>query len=111
MDVACAPYPAGGSDYFSPLKVYEYLAAGLPVVASAVGQIPAALDHGRLGRLVRPGDAAALTAALAALRDRPRPSSALAGVRPAGGVGPAHLERGGASGCSPTTRVRGPPDG
>jgi len=68
MDVACAPYPAGGSDYFSPLKVYEYLAAGLPVVASAVGQIPTALDHGRLGRLVRPGDAGALTAALAAVR-------------------------------------------
>jgi glycosyltransferase involved in cell wall biosynthesis len=71
MDVACAPYPAAGSDYFSPLKVYEYLAAGLPVVASAVGQIPTALDHGRLGRLVRPGDTAGLTAALAAVRDDP----------------------------------------
>ncbi|HEY5979874.1 MAG TPA: glycosyltransferase family 4 protein [Microlunatus sp.] len=71
MDLACAPYPAGGSDYFSPLKVYEYLAAGLPVVASAVGQIPAALEHGQLGRLVRPGDPEALTAALAALRTDP----------------------------------------
>lgn len=71
MDIACAPYPAGGSDYFSPLKVYEYLAAGLPVVASAVGQIPTALDHGRLGRLVRPGDAAALAGALASLREDP----------------------------------------
>lgn len=69
MDVACAPYPAGGSDYFSPLKVYEYLAAGIPVVASAVGQIPTALDGGRLGRLVPAGDAAALTAALQTLRD------------------------------------------
>ena len=61
MDIACAPYPAGGSDYFSPLKVYEYLAAGVPVIASAVGQLPSALDHGRLGRLVPPGDAAVLT--------------------------------------------------
>ena len=68
MDVACAPYPAGGSDYFSPLKVYEYLAAGLPVVASAVGQIPAALDHGRLGQLVQPGNSSALTQALVDLR-------------------------------------------
>lgn len=67
-DVACAPYPAGGSDYFSPLKVYEYLAAGVPVIASAVGQIPAALDGGRLGRLVRPGDPAALSRAVAELR-------------------------------------------
>ena len=69
MDIACAPYPAGGSDYFSPLKVYEYLAAGVPVVASAVGQLPGALDHGRLGRLVPPGDPAALTEGLAGLRD------------------------------------------
>ena len=68
MDIACAPYPAGGDNYFSPLKVYEYLAAGVPVIASAVGQLPAALDHGRLGRLVLPGDAAALTEALADLR-------------------------------------------
>jgi glycosyltransferase involved in cell wall biosynthesis len=68
MDLATAPYPPGDSDYFSPLKVYEYLAAGLPVVASAVGQIPAALEHGRLGRLVPPGDAAALGAALSHIR-------------------------------------------
>ena len=32
MDVACAPYGPDGTAYFSPLKVYEYLAAGLPVV-------------------------------------------------------------------------------
>lgn len=68
MDVACAPYPAGGSDYFSPLKVYEYLAAGVPVVASAVGQLPAALDGGRLGRLVPAGNPTALTEALLELR-------------------------------------------
>ena len=68
MDIGCAPYPAGGNDYFSPLKVYEYLAAGVPVVASAVGQLPPALDHGRLGRLVPPGDAAALTEGLTDLR-------------------------------------------
>lgn len=68
MDVACAPYPAGGHAYFSPLKAYEYLAAGLPVVASAVGQLPAALDHGRLGRLVPAGDVGALARELAAVR-------------------------------------------
>ncbi len=68
MDVACAPYPAGGHAYFSPLKAYEYLAAGLPVVASAVGQLPAALDSGRLGRLVPAGDVGALARELAAVR-------------------------------------------
>ncbi|HET9872417.1 MAG TPA: glycosyltransferase family 4 protein [Propionibacteriaceae bacterium] len=67
MDLATAPYPQQEC-YFSPLKVYEYLAAGLPVVASAVGQLPDALEHGRLGVLVPAGDAAALAAALQALR-------------------------------------------
>jgi glycosyltransferase involved in cell wall biosynthesis len=69
MDVACAPYPAQNRFYFSPLKIYEYLAAGLPVVASAVGQVPEALDHGRLGPLVPPGDVAALTEGLRTVRD------------------------------------------
>lgn len=68
MDVATAPYPDLPGLYFSPLKLYEYLAAGLPVVASAVGQVPAALDGGRLGDLVAPGDPTALAHALQALR-------------------------------------------
>ena len=32
MDVACAPYPVRSGFYFSPLKVYEYLAGGKAVV-------------------------------------------------------------------------------
>lgn len=72
MDVACAPYPAASAvTYFSPLKVLEYLAAGVPVVASAVGQLPELLDHGRCGVLVEPGDPVALGDALAALADEP----------------------------------------
>jgi glycosyltransferase involved in cell wall biosynthesis len=77
MDVACAPYPVQEEDYFSPLKVYEYLAAGLPVVASAVGQIPEILDHGRLGVLVDPSDAPQLADAIAALEDDPTLRQAL----------------------------------
>lgn len=73
MDMGTAPYPDLPGLYFSPLKVYEYLAAGLPVVASAVGQVPAVLESGRLGELVTPGDAGELARALHALRvDAPR---------------------------------------
>ncbi|WP_420113774.1 glycosyltransferase family 4 protein [Pseudactinotalea sp.] len=68
MDVATAPYPGEGTEYFSPLKVYEYLAAGLPVIASTVGSIPALLEHGRWGELVAPGDPRALASAIANLR-------------------------------------------
>ncbi len=71
MDVATAPYPPLGDPYFSPLKLYEYMAAGLPIVASAVGQVVDVLGDGRAGVLVAPGDVAALTAALDALRADP----------------------------------------
>ncbi|MFZ5870764.1 MAG: glycosyltransferase family 4 protein, partial [Actinomycetota bacterium] len=71
MDVATAPYPAIDGFYFSPLKVYEYLAAGVPVVASRVGTLPELLRDGELGELVRPGDAAELARAVEALRHDP----------------------------------------
>ncbi|MGO2360799.1 MULTISPECIES: glycosyltransferase family 4 protein [Brachybacterium] len=70
LDIAVAPYPAG-EHYFSPLKVYEYLAAGLPVVASAIGTIPEVLRDGELGMLVEPGDIDALAAALDTLAADP----------------------------------------
>ena len=48
----------------SPLKVLEYLAAGLPVVASRTGPVEALVEDGRDGLLVEPGDVEALAAAL-----------------------------------------------
>lgn len=69
--VGVAPAPSGAETYFSPLKVLEYLAAGLPVVAGNVGQMPALLDYGRTGVLCPPGDAGALAAAIVDLRDDP----------------------------------------
>ncbi len=71
LDVGVAPYPAVADTYFSPLKVYEYLAAGLPVIASRVGQIPDVVEDGMTGLLVEPGSVAALTTALTSLADAP----------------------------------------
>ncbi|PYT66400.1 MAG: hypothetical protein DMG39_26850 [Acidobacteria bacterium] len=45
VDVALAPYPALETFYFSPLKLFEYMAAGLAVVASSAGQIPQLIHH------------------------------------------------------------------
>jgi glycosyltransferase involved in cell wall biosynthesis len=51
--------------------VFEYLAAGLPLVASRVGVVPEVLVDGEHAVLVPAGDAAALAATLAALLEDP----------------------------------------
>jgi len=54
----------------TPTAIMQALAAGVPVVATAVGGVPDLLRHGGWGRLVPPGDAGALAeAVLDALRD------------------------------------------
>lgn len=72
--LAAAPYPEAHSaddQYFSPLKIYEYCSAGLPVVASRVGQVPLIIDDGVTGLLVEPSDSRALAQALDELADAP----------------------------------------
>lgn len=69
MDIAVAPYPEMAGFYFSPLKIYEYMAANLPVVTSRVGHLDQVISDGNTGLLVEPGQPAALCAALKRLVD------------------------------------------
>jgi glycosyltransferase involved in cell wall biosynthesis len=72
-DVAVATYHPDTGRYFSPLKLFEYLAAGLPVVAAELGEIPHCVRRGETGLLYPPGDADALADALGTLiADRER---------------------------------------
>jgi glycosyltransferase involved in cell wall biosynthesis len=64
MDVAIAPYPADRPCYFSPLKVYEYMAAGLPTIGSAVGQLTTLIAEGQTGYLYPAGNVEALQSQL-----------------------------------------------
>lgn len=67
MDIAVAPYPPLERFYFSPLKVLEYMAAGRPTIASAIGQNSQLVRDGETGLLVVPGDAPALAGAIGRL--------------------------------------------
>ena len=51
------------------LTLIEAMAAGTPVIGTAVGGIPDVIDHGRTGLLVPSGDASALATALERLLD------------------------------------------
>jgi glycosyltransferase involved in cell wall biosynthesis len=69
LDVLVVPSLTEGS----PLVTLEAMAAGVPVVASAVGGIPDQIRHDKEGLLVSPGDTGALgDALLALLRDPDR---------------------------------------
>ena len=56
MDAGVAPYLDVPNFYFSPLKIYEYMATGLPIVASNAGEISTMVQHGETGLLCSPGN-------------------------------------------------------
>ncbi len=63
FDIALAPYPVLDHDfYFSPLKLFEYMGCGIPVVASSIGQIAQVVRHEETGLLYPPGDVDTFTA-------------------------------------------------
>jgi len=71
MDIALAPYPDLEFFYYSPVKVFEYMAYGKAVVGSRIGQIAELVKDGVTGLLCRPGDMEDLTEKLNYLIEHP----------------------------------------
>ncbi len=57
--------------FWSPLKIFEYMAMGLPVVTTAVAPLDRIVRPGREGLLVAEGDVDGLASAMANLLDTP----------------------------------------
>lgn len=74
-DIGVAPFEIGAHRplqlgfYWSPLKVFEYMAAGLPVVAPDIDRLRHIVRHGREGLLYDPARPDGLADALAKLDD------------------------------------------
>jgi len=74
-DIGVAPFdplkhgPLRLCFYWSPLKIFEYMAVGLPVVAPALSRLGRLVEHGRDGLLYDAGDPRALDRALVSLVD------------------------------------------
>jgi len=70
-DVLVLPNPASAisSDFTSPLKLFEYMAAERPIVASDLPSIREVLTNERNALLVPPGNPPALTDAIRRLKD------------------------------------------
>jgi glycosyltransferase involved in cell wall biosynthesis len=64
MDIAVAPYTPNEQFYYSPIKIFEYMAMAKPVVAGRIGQVEEVLRDGETGLLFDPGNLPQLTAAL-----------------------------------------------
>jgi glycosyltransferase involved in cell wall biosynthesis len=71
MDMALAPYPGSGAWYFSPLKVFEYMAMGKAVAATQMGQCAELLRQGR-GLLMPPGNPSLWAERIVDLLDNPQ---------------------------------------
>jgi glycosyltransferase involved in cell wall biosynthesis len=73
FDLAVAPFPATQhyAYFMSPLKVFEYMAAGVPIVASDLPSLREVLHDGKNALLVEPGDPGALAKAIATLLENP----------------------------------------
>jgi glycosyltransferase involved in cell wall biosynthesis len=74
-DIGVAPFdpsrhpPLQIEFFWSPLKIFEYMASGLPVVTPSLPRLRSLIEHDREGMLYDPGEPRALDAALRRLAE------------------------------------------
>lgn len=70
--VLLLPYAAGGlAEIGSPTKLFEYMALGLPIISTPVGQISEILRDEETAVFYRPGDRASLAQKMEAMMESP----------------------------------------
>jgi len=69
MDIVVMPYPLIDNFYFSPIKLFEYMAMGKALVASNIGQIGEIVENRKDGLLITPGNKRELIESLLFLID------------------------------------------
>jgi glycosyltransferase involved in cell wall biosynthesis len=70
--VPSTPLTAGVGGTGTPLKLFEYMAAGKAIVATALNEAAEVIQHGHNGLLVEPGDVNAFAEATLKLIDNPK---------------------------------------
>lgn len=76
-----------------PMAILEAMACGLPIIATDIGGIPSAIDHGRNGLLFPPGDVDRLTGHIRWLLDEPSLAQAMGETARAKAIEQFSLER------------------
>lgn len=71
-DVVVSPHADLQNFIGSPIKIFEYMASGTPIIASRLAQLSEILRHEENALLVAPEDPTALTLALKRLMDDPK---------------------------------------
>jgi len=69
--VPSAPVPASRGGTGTPLKLFEYMAAGKPIVATALNQAAEVIQDGHNGLLVEAGDVQGFANAILTLLNDP----------------------------------------
>lgn len=79
-DILVAPHvpnPDGSAFFGSPMKIFEYMSMGRPIISSRLGQMQDILKHGQTAWLVEPAKVSALASGLAHLLQNPELSKKL----------------------------------